>query len=79
VVTLKTKLAISFLLARCPFLLARTNALRLLGEKKDIWSGKAQRYLRKKLFVSYPRTLGTVVAIALERLLCAVRSEQIEA
>ena len=55
----KTRLAISFLSARCPFLLARTNALGLLSGKKDIWSGKAQGYLRKKLFVSHPRTLGT--------------------
>ena len=58
-VTPKIKVAISFLLARCPSRLVRTNALRLLGGKKDIWSGKAQRYLRKKLFGSHPRTLGT--------------------
>jgi hypothetical protein len=29
-----------------------TNALRLLAKPKDIWSGKAQRSLRKKLYVS---------------------------
>src|ERR1700730_8198857 len=45
---LKTKVAISFLLAPCRSPLVRTNALQLCARKKDIWSGKAQRFLRKK-------------------------------
>jgi hypothetical protein len=48
----KDKISISFLLARSLSLIARINALRLLARIKDIWSGKAQRSLRKKLYVS---------------------------
>ena len=54
----KDKTGNLILIGAMPVPLVRTNALRLLGGKKDIWSGKAQRYLRKKLFVSHPRTLG---------------------
>jgi hypothetical protein len=57
-VTLKTKISISFLLARSLSLIARINALRLLVRIKDIWSDKEQRSLRRKLFVS--RLLQTV-------------------
>ena len=34
----------------------RTNALQLRSREKDIWSGKAQRSLRKKRFVNRPRS-----------------------
>ena len=53
-VTLKTKMAISFLLAPCRSPLARTNALQLCASKKDIWLGKVQRSLGKKRFVNRP-------------------------
>ena len=53
-VTLRTKISISFLLARSLFPIARINALQMLATLKDIWSGKEQRSLRKKLFVSRP-------------------------
>src|SRR6516164_6914287 len=53
---LKTKISISFLLARFLSLIARINALQLLARIKDIWSDKEQRSLRKKLFVSRLRT-----------------------
>ena len=51
-VTLKTKISISFLLARSLSLIARVSALQLLARIEDIWSDKEQRSLRKKLFVS---------------------------
>src|SRR5215469_5868546 len=51
-VTLKTKISISFLLARSLSLIARINALQQLARIKDIWSDKEQRSLREKLFVS---------------------------
>src|SRR5262249_10406703 len=53
---LKTKMVISFLLAPRRSSLARTNALQLRATEKDIWSGKAQRSLRKKRFVNRPRS-----------------------
>jgi len=37
-------------LARFRSVLARTSVLQLLARRKDIWSGKAQRSLRKKRF-----------------------------
>src|SRR5262249_13794316 len=64
---LKTKMVISFLLAPRRSSLARTNALQLRAREKDIWSGKAQRSLRKKRFVNPPRSdtrrnlVGTLV------------------
>src|SRR6516164_4509055 len=64
---LKTKMVISFLLAPRRSSLARTNALQLRATEKDIWSGKAQRSLRKKRFVNRPRSdtrrnlVGTLV------------------
>src|SRR5215471_13304748 len=53
---LKTKMVISFLLAPRRSSLARTNALQLRAREKDIWSGKAQRSLRKKRFANRPRS-----------------------
>src|SRR6516165_1685264 len=50
----KTKISISFLLARSLSLIARINALRLLARMKDIWSDKERRSFRKKRFVSCP-------------------------
>src|SRR5258707_2680879 len=46
----------------CRSPLARTNALQQLARKKYIWSGKAQRSLRKKRFVNLPldRTPGEI-------------------
>jgi len=48
---LKTKMVISFLLAPGRSSLGRTNALPLRAREKDIWSGKAQRSIRKKRIV----------------------------
>src|SRR5262249_42640857 len=62
---LKTKMVISFLLAPRRSSLARTNALQLRAREKDIWSGKAQRSLRRKRFVARSDTrrnlVGTLV------------------
>src|SRR5262249_1321728 len=48
---LKTKMVISFLLTPGRSSLGRTNALPLRAREKDIWSGKAQRSIRKKRIV----------------------------
>jgi hypothetical protein len=53
--------AISFLLARCRSLLARTKVLQLLVEKKDIWSNKAQRSSKKKRYISFE--IGSAKAV----------------
>ena len=53
-VTLKTKMAVSFLSARSLPLIAKTNLPQGNVRTKDIWSGKAQRSLKRKLLVSRP-------------------------
>jgi hypothetical protein len=35
------------LIGTIPFRIAKTNSLRVNVRTKDIWSGEAQRYLRK--------------------------------
>ena len=52
VATLKAEMAISFLSARSLFLIAKTNAVRGNVGTKDIWLGKAQRSLRRRLLAS---------------------------
>jgi len=45
------------LIGAIPLLHSKENALQRNAGTKDIWSGKAQRFLRKKLFAN--RTLQT--------------------
>jgi hypothetical protein len=49
VVTLKAKMAISSKLVRSLFRMPKTNALQGNAGTKDIWSGKAQRALKRKI------------------------------
>jgi Zn-dependent protease len=48
-------------LSGCRSLLAKTNLLQLLVEKKGVWSNKAQRFLRKKRFNSFE--IGSAKAV----------------
>ena len=50
-VTPRTETAILSKLVQCLFPIAKTNALQGNVRTKDIWSGKGQRSLKRKLFV----------------------------